>query len=86
MELNLTHGLLLVERLIRLSEIIRCENFNSLDRRLSVTALVLRFCRLLHNTICPEVASHPHDEVCRAEELWILEVQWVLVSDDKFKL
>ena len=83
-ELNLAHGLLSVERSIGLSKIIRCENFSSLNRLLSVTVMVLRFCRLFHSTIRPEAASDPYDEVCRAEELWILEVQRVLVNDDKF--
>ena len=78
-------GLLTTDSTIGLRNIFNCEDFSSIDRLLRVTALVLKFCRLLRTKTCPDAAASVHDDDVNAEERWISECQRGLVTDKKFK-
>ena len=84
-DLKLVHGLLATADTIGLSQIVKCKDFSSLDRLLSVTALVLKFCQRLQSKVQPEAAASSYDENSKAEELWILESQKFMVSNKNFK-
>ena len=64
-------GLLTTDSSIGLSNIFNCEDFSSIDQLLMVTALVLKFCRLLRTKTCPDAAASVHDDDVNAEEQWI---------------
>lgn len=62
-----------------------CEDFSSLDRLLRVTALALKFCCMLQRKTLPEVTDLPEaGETARAEMLWIVESQTLLLRDKNF--
>ena len=84
-DLNQVHGLLTLDPALGLSHIFSCEDFSSIDRLLTVTALVLKFCQILRTKTCPDVAAGVYDDDANAERLWILECQRRLVMDKKFK-
>ena len=83
-EVKQVHGLLSIEDPVRLSQIIECEHFSSLDCLFSVTALVFKFCALLCNVVrtLPKDANWVNHSV---EEIWILESQQSLTKEKKFK-
>ena len=62
-----------------------CERFSSLDRLLSTTALVLKFCQILLDRIRPEDSTDCSDVNDMAEQRWIIESQRMLVADKNFK-
>ena len=84
-DLKLVHGLLATADTIGLSQIVKCEDFSSLDRLLSVTALVLKFCQRLQSKVQPEAAASSYDENSKAEELWILKSQKFMMNNKNFK-
>lgn len=55
------------------------ENFSSFNRLISVTTMVLMFCRCLLSALKPEVTTLEHDDRTKAESLWIIDSQLVLV-------
>ncbi len=82
--LNSAHGLLITEVDVVVGQIMKCEDFSSYCHLIAVTAVVLKFCRLLCSKIRPGVLDMMSDE-SKAEELWILEAQKSLVSHKSFK-
>ena len=82
---QVVHGLLMTGNTATLSLIIDYGRFSSLDCLLSVTALVLKFCRLLLDKgRCGETSIFC-DLKAEAEHLWILECQMVVNADKSFK-
>ena len=69
----------------RLSHIFDCGRFSSLDRLLSVTAVVLKFCQMLRDKVHCGESSNSCDLKAEAEQLWILECQRVVVAGKSFK-
>ena len=78
------HGLLTIEDPVKLDQIIECEQFSSLDRLLSVTALVLKFCALLRNAV-HSISDDAHWDIHIIEEKWIVESQRFLEREKNFK-
>ena len=73
------------DRLLVHGLIMNCENFSTLDRLLRVTAQVLRFCRVLQCKNQPETTDTCEaDDITRAETLWVIEYQKVLLRDNNF--
>ena len=79
-----TIGLLTTAELPSLGQLIKCEDFSSLHHLLAVTAKVLRFCQLLLSKIRKDVPTPSSDDLTKAETLWIIEAQKVLVKDKNF--
>ena len=77
---NLVHGLLTTKEPSGLGQVMNCEDFSTLDRLLQVTAQVLKFCRILKQGECPPETTEADDTV-RAEMLWIIESQNLLLKD-----
>ncbi len=82
--LNSAHGLLITEANVVVCQIMKCEDFSSYRHLIAVTAVVLKFCRLLCSKIRPGVLDMMSDE-SKAEELWTIEAQKSLVSHKSFK-
>ena len=82
---QLVHGLLMAGNTAKLSHIMDCRNYSSLKRLLSVTALVMKFGRMLLDKIRCGEQTNPRDLKAAAEHLWILECQQVVVADKSFK-
>lgn len=59
-------------QLTRLNEVIKCKDFGSLNRLLSVTSVVVKFCQLL-DKLHPEATNHLQDMNFKAEQLWIMD-------------
>ena len=76
----------------RIGQLINCEDFRSLHLLLRVTALVLKFVRLLRLKVQGESESVPTgtfntlDDIDRARLYWIRESQSQLQQDSKFPL
>ena len=81
---QLAHGLLTTDSAARLSRVIDCERFESLDRLIATTALVLRFCRILLSRVRAHETVATHDLDGEAERLWISECQRTVVADKNF--
>ena len=79
------HGLLSTDTTTGLSQILKCENFSSVDRLFAVTNLVVRFCKILLSKIRSDGATSNNIKNATAEELWILECQCIVVADKNFK-
>ena len=69
-KLETTHGLLTIDEPLGIEQIMKCEKFSSLQRLLSTTSHVLRFCQTLLSKVRFTDVSH-HDLVGKAEVLWI---------------
>ena len=82
---QLVHGLLTTGTTARLSQIIVCEKFGSIERLISTSALVLKFCRKLLNKVRADDTTESYDPKAEAERLWILECQEMVVSDKNFE-
>ena len=67
---EVTHGLLTSTEPPSIEEILKCEDFSSLCRLLSVTAHVLKFCHILLRKVSPDTAV-TSDFLSIAETLWI---------------
>ena len=76
-----THGLLTPSSDFGLCEIIDCSRFSTLNRLLTVTKLVLKFCKSLLSKIPPNVTI----DCDQAEKMWIVESQKTLSTDANFK-
>ena len=67
--------------------VIDCKKFSRLDRLLTITALVLRFIRKLKSlgreALVP--VDIPAEDIFKAEELWIRDIQTKLTSNTKFR-
>ncbi len=83
-DVKTAHGLLTTGETTGLSQIMNCEDFSSLDRLLAVTAAVVKFSKLLLSRVRPE-SEVSYAETLKAEDLWLLETQRMVVSDQKFK-
>ncbi len=82
---SLVHGLLVTKEPTGLGQIMRCEDFSSLTRLLAVTARLLKFVRILRNKVHHESGDQQEgDGYSKAETLWIIESQSLLVKDRKF--
>ena len=82
---TLAHGLIATDEPPGLGQIMNCEDFSTLDRLLQVTAQVLKFCHVLRGKLLPEItASSEIDETNRAETLWVIESQALLLKDKNF--
>ena len=82
---NSVHGLLTIKKATRLSQVMNCEDFSTLNRLLQVTAQVLRFCRILQRKLLPETTDTSEaDATARAEMLWTMESQALLLRDKNF--
>ena len=79
-----TIELLTTAELTSIGQLIKCEHFSSLRRLLAVTAKVLRFCQLLLSKIRKEVSTPSADDLTKAETLWIIEAQKMLLKDKNF--
>ena len=79
-----TIGLLTTAELPSIGQLIKCEVFSSLHRLLAVTAKVLRFCQMLLSKIHKDVPTPSSDDLTKAETLWIIKAQKVLVKDKNF--
>ena len=70
------------------SAVIDCNKFSTLNRLLTITALVLRFTRKLKlkgrepGLVPVDITA---DDILEAEELWIRDIQIELTSSAKFK-
>ena len=84
MKAETSHGLLVATESAGIGQIIRCENFSSLTRLLTVTAHVLKFCQLLCDKVHPDSEITTQDEFVEAESLWITESQKFLVNEKNF--
>ena len=62
------------------------EDFSSFDRLISVTTRVVMFCRRLMRTLQPETATLDQDDRVKAESLWIIDSQLVLVKEKAFSM
>ena len=62
------------------------EDFSSFDRLISVTTTVVMFCRRLMRTLQPETATLDQDDRVKAESLWIIDSQLVLVKEKAFSM
>lgn len=82
---QLVHGLLMAGNTAKLSHIMDCGNYSSLKRLLSVTALVMKFGRMLLDKVRCGGQTKSRDLKAAAEHLWILECQQVVVADKSFK-
>ena len=78
---NLVHGLLTAKEPLGLGRVINCEDFSTLDRLLRVTARVLKFCSILQGKPLPEA-----DDTARAEMLWIIKSQTLLLRERNFDI
>ena len=79
------HGLFSTGATTGLSQILKRENFSSVDRLFAVTNLVVRFCKILLSKIRSDGATSDNIKNATAEELWILECQRIVVADKNFK-
>ena len=80
------HGQLTTGDTTGLGQIMDCKEFSSLDRLLSTTDVVLRFCKILLDQSRPNGAATSNSATnLTAEELWILECQRMIVADKNFK-
>lgn len=79
-----TIGLLTTAGLLSVSQLVKCEDFSSFRRPLAVTAKVLRLCQSLLSKIHKDVTTPSSDDLIKAEILWIIEAQKLLVKDNNF--
>lgn len=82
-ERHLVHGLLTTKEPSGLGQIMNCEDFGTLNRLLQVTSQILKFCRILQHKLPPETSEA--DNTARAEMLWIIESQTLLLRDKNFE-
>ena len=72
---------------VAVSLVIDCKKFSRLDRLLTITALVLRFIRKLKSlgreALVP--VDIPEEDIFKAEELWIRDIQTKLTSNTNFR-
>ena len=78
------HGLLTAVEPAGLGQAMKGENFSLFCRLVAVTANVLKFCRLLLNVIRPGATTSAPDDLFKAEALWVVESQRVLVRNKNF--
>ena len=83
-EPEVMHGLLIPVEPSGIDQLLKCEDFSSLHRLLSVTSHVLRFCNLLLSKVRPDTATADPDVLSRAEGLWVYASQRMLVKDKNF--
>ena len=76
------HGLLSAVEPSGIGEVMKCDDFSSFRRLIDITSLVLKFGRHLLQTIRPDASAL--DDRAKAEILWIIESQKVLVNDSNF--
>ena len=86
---KLIHSLLANDSTTGLQQIMKCEDYSSLSKLLRVTAIVLKFVRLLMSKVKSadhekEPPGHP-DDLTQAEKLWIVESQSLLMRDKSFE-
>ena len=82
---QLVIGLLTTGTESRLSQIIDCKKFGSLERLITTTSLVLKFCKMLLNKVRASDPEDSYDPRAEAEYRWILECQEMVVSDVRFE-
>ncbi len=78
------HGLLASVEPTGIGQVMKGENCSSFDRLLAVTVNVLKFCRLLLDVIRPGANTAAPEDLAKAEALWVVESQQVLVKDKNF--
>ena len=82
----LVHGLLSTEHSTGMSEVMKCEDFSSLDCLLSVTALVVKFGQILLSKIRLPADSPSLDETRKCENIVDhIDAQRTVVGDPKIK-
>ena len=82
---EVTHGLLVATEPSGIDQLIRCEDFSSLHRLLSVTAKVLKFCQILLRKIRHNgVVNATPDNCAEGEILWIVKSQQMMERDKNF--
>ncbi len=69
---------------IHLGQVIQCETFSSLHRLLRVTAIVLKFVRILRRAVSSTDSAETMSDIDRARLSWIRESQAQLSKDGKF--
>ena len=81
---EVAHGLFVESPPPGIGQLMKCKDYSSFHRLLSVTSVVVRFCRtLLGKVRRGDVAATP-DDLTRAETLWIAESQKTLPKDKNF--
>ena len=83
MKVDKTHELLTTAEPSEIGQIMKEENFSSLSHLFAVTAIVLKFCRLLINKIQRKEGA-AKDDLIQAEALWVIESQQALVKNKHF--
>ena len=79
------HGLTTTVDDTGIDQVISCEDFSSLDRLLTVTTVVLKFCVILLDRIRPDDSPTSGIRKGIADELWIAECQCKSVADKNFQ-
>lgn len=80
---------LMITSTTRIGQLMSCEDFSSFSRLVRVTALILRFIRLLRRQATLPDTGDPNDnthDINRARLLWLLDSQAQLESQPKFTL
>ena len=87
---RLYHDLLVTEKQPKLTQIMECQHYSSIQKLLGVTAYVLRFVNNLKSRIKDQAhcfsATLTAGEISPAESLWIQEAQSHLVEDPNFEV
>lgn len=81
---EVVHGLLSAVEPPGIGAVMKCENFSSFHRLVVVTGYVLKFCRVLLSNIHPDTANNASSDLNKAEVLWLVESQKLLLKDEKF--
>ena len=81
-----THGMLSTTMTGGIGALMEIKNFSSFDRLISVTTRVLAVCRLFRSTIQSKVTTDDQDDRTKAESLWIIDSQLVLVKEKAFSI
>jgi hypothetical protein len=84
-KMELTHGLLTSGDSPSIERIMSCEDFSSLRRLVSVTSLVLKFCKILLSKVRPSAVDTISNFETTAETLWIVASQGSLLNAKSFK-
>ena len=80
----MSHSLLAKSTVPGIGLLMKCEDFSPFQRLTAVTVIVLKFCRLLLERVCPKPSSKSTDDHTRAEILWVVESQKEVVDDKSF--
>ena len=84
-----SHNLLIKDNSNSISNIMRCQDYSSLERLLIVTAYVLKFVKLLKSKLNksqdPVITNISLKDVDEARKTWVQEMQTSLLSNNKFE-